>query len=173
MEAIYSRYANNDHIVIGIGVVPPNIIDEIGIDKAQAKAQGDAIRLTFDRLAYKPFVVVDGINAPAIDAKDVDRVMLLPKADALVPAVSLASIFAKVTQLRFMEEYEKKFPGYGFAKHAGYGTKDHQAALIKLGPCEVHRRSYSPVKKALAAKDVKASPHRQFLIDILAELDDE
>jgi ribonuclease HII len=173
MEAIYNRYANNDNIAIGIGVVPPDVIDEIGIDKAQAKAQGDAIRLTFGRLAYRPFVVVDGINSPAIDAKDVDRIMLLPKADALIPAVSLASIFAKITQLRFMAEYEAKFPGYGFAKHAGYGTKDHQAALIKLGPCSVHRHSFSPVKKAIAGKDVKADPHRQFLIDILAELDDE
>lgn len=163
MEAVYSRYANDDHLIIGIGIVYPDIIDEIGIDKAQAKAQGDAIRSTFNRLAYRPFVIVDGINLPAIDAKDVESIMLLPKADALIPAVSLASIFAKVTQLRFMDEYEVKFPGYGFSKHAGYGTKEHQSSLTKLGPCAIHRRSFSPVRKATRST---------LLVDILGGLDD-
>lgn len=148
MERIYERYANHDRIAIGIGVVSSEEIDDIGLDKAQAKAQGLAIRATFDRLVYPPFVVVDGINPPAIDPSDIEALMCVPKADALIPAVSLASIFAKVTQLRAMRELDAQFPSFGFLKHAGYGTKEHKAALDRLGPCPIHRRSFRPIKDA-------------------------
>ena len=149
-EAVYERYKDDDKVVIGIGEVGPEEIDQIGIDAAQAKAQAEAIRGTFWRLAYPPFVVVDGVNPPAIEPPDVKRIMMLPKGDLLVPAVSLASVYAKVIQCRLMGDFEKRHPGYGFGGHKGYGTKVHKEALDRLGPCDIHRRSYSPVAKAAA-----------------------
>lgn len=149
-EAIFDQYANDDKVVIGIGVVEADEIDRIGIDAAQAKAQAEAVRGTFWRLAYPPFVVVDGVNPPAIEPPEVKCVMMLPKGDLLVPAISLASVCAKVVQCRTMIELDAQHPGYGLAQHKGYGTKEHKAALNKLGPCPVHRRCYRPVAKAAA-----------------------
>ncbi len=69
--------------------------------------------------------------------------------DALEPAISAASILAKVTRDRYMVDLDTRFPGYGFAQHKGYGTPDHLMALARLGPCPEHRRSFAPVRKAL------------------------
>lgn len=149
-EAIYEQVIKDDKVVIGIGMVEADEIDQIGIDAAQAKAQAEAIRATFWRLAYPPFVVVDGVNPPAIEPPEVKHVMMLPQGDLLVPAVSLASVCAKVTQCRTMIELDAQHPGYGFAQHKGYGTKQHKAALHELGPCAIHRRCYRPVAKAAA-----------------------
>jgi len=66
--------------------------------------------------------------------------------DALEPAISAASILAKVTRDRWMVELDRAHPGYGFAEHKGYGTPAHLAALQRLGPCPHHRRSFAPVK---------------------------
>jgi ribonuclease HII len=60
--------------------------------------------------------------------------------------IAAASIVAKVTRDRMMQEYEARFPGYGFAQHKGYCTADHMAALERLGPSPIHRRSYAPVR---------------------------
>ena len=65
------------------------------------------------------------------------------------PCISAASIIAKVTRDREMVEMDEKFPGYGFAKHKGYPTKQHRDALLTLGLTDIHRRSYAPVQKIL------------------------
>ena len=151
-ERIVERFSHDDKVVIGIGISMPAEIDAGGIDLAQAQAQGDAIRATFCRLVYPPFVVVDGINPPEIGTMDVAHLICLPKGDALVPAVSLASVFAKVEQLRLMRELAKRHPGYGFEKHAGYITAEHKKTLYELGPCPAHRMSWSPVREAVSAR---------------------
>ena len=69
--------------------------------------------------------------------------------DALEPAISAASILAKVTRDRLMVAMEETFPGYGFAVHKGYPTPAHLAALERLGPCPQHRRSFAPVRRLL------------------------
>lgn len=74
------------------------------------------------------------------------------KGDSQVAAISAASILAKVQRDREMHAYEQQYPGYGFAKHKGYGTKVHLEALQQLGPCPIHRTSYAPVKQALLNK---------------------
>lgn len=71
------------------------------------------------------------------------------KGDALVAAISAASVLAKVQRDREMIQMDEKYPGYGFAKHKGYGTKAHLEALQALGPCPIHRRTYAPVKALL------------------------
>jgi len=91
-------------------------------------------------LVYEPLTIVDG-KIP------VEGAIALPKADLLIPAVSLASIIAKGTRDRIMTELSKVHPGYGFENHFGYGTPEHQAALEKLGPCSIHRRSYAPIAR--------------------------
>jgi ribonuclease HII len=68
--------------------------------------------------------------------------------DALVPAISAASILAKVARDRMMVELDARFPGYGFAQHKGYSTPEHFSALQRLGPCSEHRRSFAPVVQA-------------------------
>jgi ribonuclease HII len=68
--------------------------------------------------------------------------------DALEPAISAASILAKVTRDALMVELDARFPGYGFAQHKGYSTPEHFAALERLGPCSEHRRSFMPVRQA-------------------------
>ena len=69
--------------------------------------------------------------------------------DAMVPAISAASILAKVARDREMERLDRCHPGYGFARHKGYPTREHLAALEKLGPCAAHRRSFAPVRRWL------------------------
>ncbi len=80
---------------------------------------------------------------------DIPGAISLPKADALVPAVSAASILAKVTRDRHMTEMNTKYPGYSFAQHYGYGVPAHVEALQKLGVCPIHRRSYAPIAELI------------------------
>jgi len=170
-NAIVQRYEHDDTVVVGIGVVGHEDIDREGIDWAQAEAQALAIRATFWRLAYPPFVVVDGLSAPNIEPPEVAKLLMLPKADDLVPAVSLASVFAKVTRDRILAGYEVDYPGYGWTDHCGYGTAKHQEALIRLGPCSAHRKSFGPVRKAL---DMQAAPKPLLsLAEMLEMLDTE
>jgi len=75
--------------------------------------------------------------------------MAIVKGDRKVFAIACASIIAKVYRDKMMTRYAKKYPGYGFEKHKGYGTKYHQTQLISLGPCEIHRKSFAPVAKLI------------------------
>lgn len=69
--------------------------------------------------------------------------------DALEPCISAASILAKVARDRLMRQLDERYPGYGFARHMGYPTREHLAALQRLGPCSEHRRSFAPVRRLL------------------------
>ncbi|MBB1485031.1 ribonuclease HII [Oceanospirillum sediminis] len=92
------------------------------------------------------FVLVDGNRCPDLPCPS----MPVVKGDARHPAISAASILAKVYRDRQMAELEKEFPGYGFAQHKGYPTKQHLAALQELGPTLHHRRSFKPVQMQLS-----------------------
>ncbi|MER3537018.1 MAG: ribonuclease HII, partial [Thermus sp.] len=75
--------------------------------------------------------------------------LALPKAEEKSPSVAAASILAKVHRDRLMEELDRLYPGYGFARHKGYGTAEHQKALKRLGPSPAHRKSFRPVVQGL------------------------
>ena len=90
-------------------------------------------------------VLVDGIYTPDIDIPS----KAIIKGDQSVPEISAASIIAKVYRDREMQQLDNTYPGYGFAKHKGYPTRDHIAALNRLGVCPIHRRSFSPVRAVL------------------------
>lgn len=91
-------------------------------------------------------VLVDGKTK--IKGLNIEQLAIV-KGDRKVFAISCASIIAKVHRDKMMVRYAKKYPGYGFEKHKGYGTKYHQAQLVALGPCEIHRKSFAPVAKLL------------------------
>ena len=68
------------------------------------------------------------------------------KGDARSYSIAAGSVIAKVTRDRLMLEYDKQYPGYGFAAHKGYGTPEHLAAIAALGPCPIHRKSFAPFR---------------------------
>lgn len=117
-------------------------IDELNILQATLLAMSRAV----DGLSIRPeFVVVDGNRCP--DWSWASQAIV--KGDTKVPAISAASIVAKVTRDKEMRALDQVYPGYGFAAHKGYGTRQHLMALKHLGPCPVHRRSFRPVAELL------------------------
>jgi ribonuclease HII len=116
-------------------------IDEINILQATLLAMKRAV----EGLHIKPtHALVDGNQAPNLACS----VTTIIKGDQSEPAIAAASILAKVARDREMQVMDTLYPGYGFAKHKGYPTKDHQQALMALGPCIIHRRSFKPVQLA-------------------------
>lgn len=112
-----------------------------------------AMRRAVMGLRLKPVLVqVDGNQLPLLDV----QAEAIVKGDALVPAISAASILAKVTRDRWCEKLDAQYPQYGFAAHKGYGTAAHLQALRIHGACIEHRRSFAPVAKALQTGQILA-----------------
>ncbi|GGI80242.1 ribonuclease HII [Legionella impletisoli] len=117
-------------------------INELNIHHATLLAMKRAI----ENLAFVPDkVLVDGIHIPNVKMPCYPIV----KGDDLICEISAASILAKVHRDEEMEKMDLHFPGYGFARHKGYATPQHQEALMKLGPCTIHRKGFTPVSAAL------------------------
>jgi ribonuclease HII len=117
-------------------------IDRINILQASLLAMQRAVV----GLAVTPeLVLVDGNHCPQLDC----RSQAVVRGDALVPAISAASIIAKVARDREMVELDHRYPGYGMARHKGYPSKAHLDALRALGATPAHRRSYAPVRRLL------------------------
>lgn len=113
-------------------------IDRLNIHHATLLAMQRAV----EALTIKPDLVkVDGLFTPKLDIP----CQALVGGDSLVPEISAASILAKVRRDEEMDELDKLYPGYGFAMHKGYPTVAHREALIRLGPCVIHRKSFAPV----------------------------
>ncbi|MCU0925606.1 MAG: ribonuclease HII [Hydrogenophaga sp.] len=124
-------------------------IDRLNILQATMLAMQRAVQ----GLRLKPHkVLVDGNRLPALDV----LAEAIVSGDALVPAISAASILAKVTRDRMLQELHLKHPAYGFDRHKGYGTAFHLQALQTLGALPEHRRSFAPVARALAAVQSQA-----------------
>jgi ribonuclease HII len=105
-----------------------------------------AMRRAVEGLRLKPnLVLVDGNRLPVLDI----RAEAIVKGDSKVPAISAASILAKVYRDRWCTDYDQAFPQYGFAKHKGYGTAEHLAALRLHGACPEHRKTFRPVREVL------------------------
>lgn len=122
-------------VAVGIGVVDNERIDEINILNATYEAMRDAI----DMLSVKPEVIlVDAVTIPGVDILQVPII----KGDAKSISIGAASIVAKVTRDRMMEEYANEYPYYGFEKNAGYGTAAHIEGIKEHGLCPLHRRTF-------------------------------
>ena len=119
-------------VAVGIGYNSPERIDEINILQATFEAMREAI----SKLSVTPDILLnDAVTIPGVDIKQVPII----KGDAKSISIGAASIVAKVTRDRLMEDYDKLFPEYGFASNMGYGTAVHIKALKELGPCPIHR----------------------------------
>ncbi len=122
-------------VAVGIGIVSPQRIDEINI----LQATYEAMRQAIEKLNPQPAVLLnDAVRIPQVAIQQVPIV----KGDAKSVSIAAASIVAKVTRDRMMEQYEEVFPGYGFARNKGYGSKEHIEALQTMGPTSIHRRSF-------------------------------
>ena len=133
--------------------VSPAAVDRDGVYRTLIMTHEAAVKKAHQAIVAKYgdktriVVIVDG-NMPIKNA------VSLPKADNLIPACSAASILAKVWRDREMVKLAKVYPGYGFERHMGYGTPEHQRALGRLGVCGIHRLSYAPIAKC-AEKEVE------------------
>jgi ribonuclease HII len=126
-------------LAVGVGIVPPGEIDTLGIVPATHKAMTLALNAISPPADY---CLIDYLVLPSVPLPQHS----LPKGDARVLSIAAASIVAKVTRDRFMVDLDGQFPGYGFAWHKGYGTAQHRTALSELGPSEIHRMSFAPLR---------------------------
>lgn len=130
-------------IAYGIGIVGPDVIDDINI----LQATYQAMRLAIAELAETPAVLLnDAVTIPGVSIPQVPII----KGDAKSVSIAAASILAKVTRDRMMRQYDEIYPEYGFAGHKGYGTAAHIAAIREYGPCPIHRTTF--IKKFTGEK---------------------
>lgn len=125
-------------VAVRSAIIDQRTIDELNIYRATVLGMHTVI----EALRPQPEHVL-------IDAVEISAAMpthSLIRGDALSASIAAASIVAKVERDRLMVEYDSQYPQYGFARHKGYGTKEHLAAVAKYGPCPLHRRSFEPIK---------------------------
>ncbi|MEJ6002630.1 ribonuclease HII [Paucibacter soli] len=152
-ESLFAALQGCAHI--GVGIIGPDVIDQVNILQANFMAMQEALRQLHSKMAGQAinFVIVDGNYLTDPFSQDCEAIgataRTLVKGDARVAAISAASVIAKVTRDRIMADMETTYPGYGFAKSAGYGSPAHMARLAEFGPCPAHRRSFAPVATAL------------------------
>lgn len=134
-EYLYSEIMDKA-VSVGLGIVDESIIDEVNIRNATHLAMKKA----FENLSIKPdFLLIDAetLNDLIIPQK------AIIKGDSLSISIAAASIIAKVERDRIMKSYESIYPGYGFANHKGYGTKQHIESIKKFGLLPVHRKTFT------------------------------
>ncbi|GKS54435.1 ribonuclease HII [Enterococcus mundtii] len=127
---------------VGIGVIDEQTIDRVNIYEASKLAMCEAVK----ELTPEPTYLL--IDAMTLDLPIAQNKLI--KGDARSISIAAASIIAKVYRDRLMKEYELQYPGYGFAKNAGYGTKEHLLGLAQHGITPIHRKSFAPVKQYLS-----------------------
>ncbi len=145
----------------GLGWVSATELDKIGLSAALRQACRDAVKQVQAQHAEFNGIIIDGTVNFLRGTPLADFVVVKPKADLLVPEVSAASIIAKVARDNYMVELAERFPGYGFERHVGYGTAAHREALLALGPCDEHRRSFRPIAELIASQDGAGSHVRR------------
>ena len=122
-------------LAVGVGMASPARIDEINILQATYEAMREAV----SKLQVQPNILLnDAVTIPDVNIPQVPIV----KGDAKSVSIAAASIIAKVTRDRLMVQYDEILPGYGFAKHKGYGSQEHIAAIRQMGASPIHRQSF-------------------------------
>jgi len=133
-ERIYETI-KNDALSIGLGVVEPDVIDDINILRATLLAMEKAV---LDLSTPADYLLIDGRDTINLSIPQKPII----KGDSLSISVAAASIIAKVSRDRMMDEFHLKFSEYNFIKNKGYGTREHRDAIKKYGYCEIHRKSF-------------------------------
>ena len=146
-EAIFDFIHN--YFYVGVGICDHETIDRLNILEASFLAMKKAIFELKSHNKNQKFyetrniILVDGNKIiPSLSMEQ----RAIVSGDALVKSIAAASIIAKVTRDRLICEADKLYPQYGFSKHKGYGTKKHLESLKKYGPCEIHRKTFAPIK---------------------------
>jgi len=122
-------------IAWSVGICEPAIIDRINILQATCTAMREAAR----GISTRPdILLIDAVKLQGMDLP----VWPIVRGDALSASIAAASIVAKITRDRLMDEYDARYPGYGFGQHKGYGTPAHYEALLRYGPCPIHRQTF-------------------------------
>ena len=141
-EHLYTRLLTAA-VDIGVGVVDAGVIDALNILEATRLAMAQAVR----HLTPGPdYLLLDAVVLPGIAVEQ--RAVI--KGDRLCRSIAAASIVAKVLRDRLMSRAHARYPQYGFLAHKGYGTAEHLRQLQRYGPCDLHRRSFAPVREAAA-----------------------
>lgn len=123
---------------VGIGIVDAREIDRLNILRASLKAMEQAVQ----NLPLSPdFLLIDGIHSLTLPLAQ----RAIPKGDQRCQSIAAASIVAKVTRDRLMLAYHDEYPQYNFARHKGYGTREHLQAIRQYGCCPLHRQSFKPI----------------------------
>ncbi len=137
-----ASYIWRDALAVGVGFVSHTAIDRIGIAEANRQAMLRAIGMLRRRPEH---LLIDALSLPACSLPQKGII----DGDARCISIAAASIVAKVARDRYMEGRDHTFSGYGFARNKGYATRQHLDALRRLGPCDLHRRSFNPVREML------------------------
>ena len=146
-ERYYAILTAHPEIRYAVARVDVDVIDRINIYQASHRA----MNLALDQLQPPPeHVLVDGRPVKSMRFPNTPLV----KGDARSYSIAGASVLAKVTRDRLMREFDRLYPGYGFADHKGYGTPQHLAAIEALGACPIHRRSFSPFRPMATELDM-------------------
>ncbi len=130
-------------VAVGTSLIDAEIIDRVNIYQATINGMYEAI------FALKPAPDQVFIDAVRLEQLPMPSLSII-KGDAKSASIAAASIIAKVTRDRLMDDYDREYPQYGFSRHKGYGTAEHMEALKKYGPCPIHRKSFEPVKSISA-----------------------
>ncbi|ETW90383.1 ribonuclease HII [Streptococcus thermophilus MTH17CL396] len=139
-EAIYNQVMK-EAVAVGIGIKDNYVIDDVNIYEATKLAMIEAI----EKLNPQPeHLLIDAMNLDL----SIEQTSII-KGDANSLSIAAASIVAKVTRDKMMADYEQEFPGYAFAKNAGYSTKEHLSGIDKFGVTPIHRRSFEPIKSII------------------------
>jgi len=133
------QYIHETAVAIGIGAIPHDLVDNKGIVMATRLAMKEAV----DQLSPPAeSLLIDYMRLPEVSLPQKG----ITNGDSLCLSIACASIIAKVARDRMMVALDKAYPGYGLARHKGYGTSQHFASLFRIGPCPIHRQTFSPVK---------------------------
>lgn len=140
----------HERFFVGVGIIGAETIDRVNILQATFLAMKAALAQLLKKLPHEAaeqcYLLVDG-NQEIPNCSS--RQEAVVGGDGIAKSIAAASIVAKVTRDRMIVEADTLYPGYGFARHKGYGTAEHMDALRRLGPCPIHRMSFDPVKMSL------------------------
>lgn len=156
-QKVRDRLVEEPELIWYTRCVTAKEIDDLGMGRAHQKAVQEAITACLNMMAplcpgLPERIIFDG-NGP----QPLPGVECIPKADSLFPQVSAASVLAKVQHDNEMVMHAMKYPGYGFETNMGYGSEKHEQALVQLGLCPLHRRSFNPMKNYLSVAATSVS----------------
>jgi ribonuclease HII len=144
-----AEYIWRDALAVGVGFISHTAVDRLRIAEATRQAMMRAV----GQLRCRPqYLIIDALSLPACSLPHKGII----GGDARCISIAAASIVAKVARDRYMESQDRRFFGYGFARNKGYPTRRHLEALHRLGPCDLHRRSFAPVRDLVAARGAPA-----------------